>query len=135
MRMRRAVEGSLRRLVKTIDLARRTAPQIPEETVWAVAELAREGKARCLGLSECTAEELRRAAITALTGRTIWLLARRGDMIPIPGTDRRRYLEETAAAVDLKLTERDLAEIEAILRRYPSVGQRYAAKEQGFIKK
>jgi aryl-alcohol dehydrogenase-like predicted oxidoreductase len=63
--MREAVEGSLRRLkIDTIDLyyAHRTDPNVPvEETVGAMAELIREGKVRYLGLSECTAEDLRKA--------------------------------------------------------------------------
>ncbi len=37
-----------------------------------------------------------------------WVLAQGGDIIPIPGTKRRKYLEENAAAVDITLTEADL---------------------------
>jgi aryl-alcohol dehydrogenase-like predicted oxidoreductase len=45
------------------------------------------------------------------------------DVVPIPGTKRRRYLEENAAAVDVDLTEEDLARIDAEL---PAVaGERY----------
>jgi len=54
-----------------------------------------------------------------------WLLHRGDDMVPIPGTKRRRYLEENAKAVDVKLTPEDMAEID---RRAPSgvaVGTRY----------
>jgi len=63
--MRQAVEGSLRRLnIETIDLyyAHRVDPAIPvEETVGAMAELVKEGKVRYLGLSECSAQSLKRA--------------------------------------------------------------------------
>ena len=63
--MRQAVEKSLKRLnVDTIDLyyCHRVDPTIPiEETVGAMAELVREGKVRYIGLSECTAEDLRAA--------------------------------------------------------------------------
>lgn len=63
--MRQAVENSLRRLkVDVIDLyyAHRLDPLVPvEETVGAMADLVREGKVRYLGLSECSAESLRRA--------------------------------------------------------------------------
>ena len=54
-----------------------------------------------------------------------WLLHRGDDIVPIPGTKRRRYLEENAKAVDVRLTPQDMAEID---RRAPSgvaVGTRY----------
>jgi aryl-alcohol dehydrogenase-like predicted oxidoreductase len=52
-----------------------------------------------------------------------WVLAQGEDVVPIPGTKRRRYLEENAAAVDVELTEQDLARIDAEL---PAVaGERY----------
>ena len=64
--VRQSVEGSLKRLgVETIDLyyQHRVDPETPiEETVAAMAELVREGKVRYLGLSEASAETLRRAA-------------------------------------------------------------------------
>jgi aryl-alcohol dehydrogenase-like predicted oxidoreductase len=63
--VRQAVEKSLKRLnIETIDLyyAHRVDPTIPvEETVDAMARLVKEGKVRYLGLSECSAESLRRA--------------------------------------------------------------------------
>jgi len=52
-----------------------------------------------------------------------WVLAQGDDLVPIPGTKRRRYLEENAAAVDVELSADDLARIEAEL---PEVaGERY----------
>jgi aryl-alcohol dehydrogenase-like predicted oxidoreductase len=42
-----------------------------------------------------------------------WVLAQGEDMVPIPGTKRRTYLEQNAAAVDVELTEEDLARIDA----------------------
>ena len=42
-----------------------------------------------------------------------WVLAQGEDMVPIPGTKRRTYLEQNAAAVDVELTEDDLARIDA----------------------
>ena len=54
-----------------------------------------------------------------------WLLHRGDDILPIPGTKRRKYLEENAKAVDVRLTPQDMAEID---RRAPSgvaVGMRY----------
>ena len=44
-----------------------------------------------------------------------WVLARGEDIVPIPGTKRRSYLEENAEAVEVELTDEDLARIEAEL--------------------
>jgi aryl-alcohol dehydrogenase-like predicted oxidoreductase len=53
-----------------------------------------------------------------------WVLAQGDDIVPIPGTKRRRYLEENAAAADVELTDDDLARIDEEL---PDVsGDRYA---------
>ncbi|MGI8866650.1 MAG: aldo/keto reductase, partial [Rubrobacteraceae bacterium] len=41
-----------------------------------------------------------------------WLLAQGGDIVPIPGTKRRKHLEENAGAADVTLTEDDLRRIE-----------------------
>jgi aryl-alcohol dehydrogenase-like predicted oxidoreductase len=54
-----------------------------------------------------------------------WVLAQGDDMIPIPGTKQRKYLEENAAAVEIKLSEDDLEEIESIISNHPDVGNRY----------
>jgi len=52
-----------------------------------------------------------------------WVLAQGDDIVPIPGTKRRTYLEENAAAADVELTEEELARIEQEL---PEVsGERY----------
>ena len=52
-----------------------------------------------------------------------WVLARGEDLVPIPGTKRRTYLEQNAGAVDVELTEEELARIDAEL---PAVaGDRY----------
>ncbi len=63
--MRTAVEASLRRLrVETIDLyyAHRVDPKVPvEEMVAAMAELVRQGKVRYIGLSEASADSIKRA--------------------------------------------------------------------------
>jgi aryl-alcohol dehydrogenase-like predicted oxidoreductase len=55
-----------------------------------------------------------------------WVLAQGDDMIPIPGTKRRKYLEENAAAVDIVLSKHDLEAIEEIVSRYPNIGSRYS---------
>lgn len=55
-----------------------------------------------------------------------WVLAQGDDMIPIPGTKQRKYLEENAAAVDIVLSKDDLEEIESIVSNHPDVGNRYS---------
>ncbi|MFE9092988.1 aldo/keto reductase [Streptomyces sp. NPDC007264] len=215
--VRSSVHGSLERLgTDRIDLyyQHRVDPNVPiEETVGALGELVAEGKVRCIGLSEASAETIRRAhavhPITAvqseyslwsrdveaevlpacrelgigfvpysplgrgfLAGRftspdeldtndwrrenprfqdanleanlrlaakvkeiaaekdvtpaqlaIAWVLARGEHLVPIPGTKRRTYLEQNAAAVDIALTEDDLARIDAELPE--AAGERY----------
>ena len=55
-----------------------------------------------------------------------WVLAQGDHIIPIPGTKRRKYLEENAGALDITLTPADLTAIEALLARFPNIGPRYA---------
>lgn len=43
-----------------------------------------------------------------------WILAQGSNMVPIPGTKRRKWLEENAAAVDIELTTQDLTDIAAL---------------------
>jgi aryl-alcohol dehydrogenase-like predicted oxidoreductase len=54
-----------------------------------------------------------------------WVLAQDKNIVPIPGTKRRKYLEENAAAVDLKLTEEDLRRIDEIFPTGAAAGERY----------
>jgi aryl-alcohol dehydrogenase-like predicted oxidoreductase len=217
--VKRACEASLRRLrVETIDLyyQHRVDPNTPiEETVGAMAELVKEGKVRFLGLSEASAQTLRRAVkvhpISALqtefslwtrdpedgilgtcrelgigfvaysplgrgflTGQfrrfedlpaddyrrnsprfqgenfqknldlvrkveemakekgckpsqlaLAWVLAQGDDIVPIPGTKRRKYLEENVGAVSLKLTSEDLRRIDEVFPPEAAAGERY----------
>jgi aryl-alcohol dehydrogenase-like predicted oxidoreductase len=51
------------------------------------------------------------------------VLAQGDDLVPIPGTKRRTYLEENAAAADIELTADDLARIDAELPQ--AAGERY----------
>ena len=55
-----------------------------------------------------------------------WVLAQGEDVVPIPGTKRRRYLEENAAAVEVTLTEADLARLAAAIPAEAVRGDRYA---------
>lgn len=64
-----------------------------------------------------------------------WVLAQGEFIIPIPGTRRRKYLEENAGAVDVELTEADLQDIDALLARFPNVGERYSSNMSGLVNK
>ena len=55
-----------------------------------------------------------------------WVLAKGEDLVPIPGTKRRKYLEENTAAADIKLAAEDVAELEAAVPQEEIVGDRYA---------
>jgi aryl-alcohol dehydrogenase-like predicted oxidoreductase len=58
-----------------------------------------------------------------------WLLAQGDDIVPIPGTKRRKYLEENAAAADITLTEDDLRRIEEAVPRGSAAGERYSEQQ------
>ena len=47
-------------------------------------------------------------------------------MFPIPGTKRRKYLEENAAAADIRLSQSELTELEAAVPLREIAGERYA---------
>ena len=54
-----------------------------------------------------------------------WVLAQGEDMVPIPGTKRRKYLEENVAAASVRLSKSDLARIEEIAPKGFAAGDRY----------
>lgn len=218
--VRQACEASLKRLgVEVIDLyyQHRVDPTVPiEDTVGAMADLARQGKVRYLGLSEAAPATIRRAhavhPITALqteyslwsrepedeilptlralgigfvpysplgrgflTGRfqrvqdlgrddhrasmprfqgenfqqnlallrrieaiaaersvtpaqlaLAWVLQQGRDLVPIPGTKRRTYLEQNVAALDIGLTSEELRRIDEVAPKGAAAGARYA---------
>src|SRR5205814_2419018 len=217
--VKKACEGSLRRLqIDCIDLyyQHRVDPDTPiEETIGAMADLVSQGKVRYLGLSEASAETIRRAhavhPVTALqseyslwtrdpeneilplcrelgigfvpysplgrgflTGkiqkpedlaendfrRTVprfqgdnfqrnldlvkrveeivrekhctpaqlalaWVLAQGNDIVPIPDTKRRKYLQENVGAAEVNLTSEDLARIDEVAPKDAFAGSRY----------
>lgn len=226
--IKEAVEKSLKRLnTDVIDLyyAHRIDQNTPiEETIEAMSQLVKEGKIKYLGLSECTADELKKAhsihPISALqsefslltqdikkeilpltkelnitlvpfaplsrglmsnsleidklvdndfrknlprySGEYLennknlanefalfakeknctpaqlaisWVINQSDNIIPIPGTKRRKYLEENVNAVDVSLNLSDLEKIENILKKYPNIGPRYSQRENNFVKK
>ncbi len=54
-----------------------------------------------------------------------WVLAQGDDIVPIPGTKRRTYLDQNLGALDVKLTPADLKRIDELAPRGAAVGARY----------
>ena len=93
---------------------RRTSPRFQGENfqrnlalVKQVEEIAREKK--------CTPAQLALA----------WVLAQGHDIVPIPGTKRRKYLQENVGALDVALTNKDLARIDEVAPQEAVAGPRY----------
>jgi aryl-alcohol dehydrogenase-like predicted oxidoreductase len=57
-----------------------------------------------------------------------WVLAQGEDVVPIPGTKRRKYLDENIAAVDIRLSGDDLRRLDQILPPGAAAGERYHAR-------
>jgi aryl-alcohol dehydrogenase-like predicted oxidoreductase len=64
-----------------------------------------------------------------------WVLAQGKDIVPIPGTKRRTYLEENARAVDIVLTPADLARIDELAPRGVAAGDRYGPEGMRAVNK
>ena len=54
-----------------------------------------------------------------------WVLAQGEDIVPIPGTKRRTYLDQNLGALDITLTPADLRQIDGVVPRGSAVGARY----------
>jgi aryl-alcohol dehydrogenase-like predicted oxidoreductase len=76
-------------------------------------------------------------AVRAMAGRKgatpgqlalAWLLHKGSDIVPIPGTKRRRYLEENVGAADISLSAAEMAELDATLSPEKVAGPRYNEK-------
>jgi len=91
---------------------RRKGPRFTGANLEANLELA--------GKVEGLAEE---KGVTPAQLALAWVLAQGDDIVPIPGTKRRSYLEQNAEAVEVELTDDDLARIDAELP--PAAGDRY----------
>ncbi len=55
-----------------------------------------------------------------------WVLHQGGDIVPIPGTKRRKYREENAAAAAVELTAQQLERLDEVLPPGAAAGERYA---------
>ncbi len=68
--------------------------------------------------------------VTASQLAIAWLLAQGNDIVPIPGTKHRKYLEENVAAADISLTSEELKQIEAVAPQGVAAGDRYSNMSQ-----
>jgi aryl-alcohol dehydrogenase-like predicted oxidoreductase len=80
---------------------------------------------RNLDLVERVEAIARRKKCTPAQLALAWLLAQGEDIVPIPGTKQRRYLEENVAALKVELTQSDLDEIEEVAPKGVAAGDRY----------
>jgi aryl-alcohol dehydrogenase-like predicted oxidoreductase len=80
-------------------------------------------------IEELAAEKACSASQLALA----WVLAQGKDIVPIPGTKRRRYLEENLAALQVTLTPADLERIAQLAPRGVAQGLRYPETMMGFV--
>jgi aryl-alcohol dehydrogenase-like predicted oxidoreductase len=62
-----------------------------------------------------------------------WLLAQGSNVIPIPGTKRRTYLEENAAAAGVVLSPSELSRIDEVAPRGAAAGDRYPAAMMALV--
>jgi aryl-alcohol dehydrogenase-like predicted oxidoreductase len=62
-----------------------------------------------------------------------WVLAQGDYIIPIPGTKRRKYLLDNAGSVEVSLSPVDLREIDAVIAKYPNIGDRYNEANYKFL--
>src|SRR5207248_8509883 len=96
------------------DDARRTHPRFQGENFQ-----------RNLDLVARVQERAREKGCTPAQLALAWVLARGQDTVPIPGTKRRRYLEENVGALQVQLSAEDLARIDDVAPRGVAAGERY----------
>jgi aryl-alcohol dehydrogenase-like predicted oxidoreductase len=71
--------------------------------------------------------------VTASQLALSWLLAQGEDIVPIPGTKRRAYLEENVAAANISLTRDDLSRIDAVAPKGAAAGDRYPTQTMSTV--
>jgi len=101
---------------------RRTSPRFQGENFQKNLDLVKQIE-EIAAAKGCSASQLALA----------WVHAQGGDVVPIPGTKRRKYLEENVAALEVRLTPDDLARIEEVAPKGVAAGERYAAAAMGSI--
>ncbi|MGA7871504.1 MAG: aldo/keto reductase [Candidatus Binatus sp.] len=107
------LSGNIRELPDD-DMRRRLSPRFEAENM-----------RRNLKVVDRIKEIARDKGITPSQLALAWVLAQGRDMVPIPGTKRRTYLEENVAATKIQLSESDLARIEEVAPKGFAAGGRY----------
>ncbi len=103
---------------------RRTNPRFQAENFR--KNLALAGLIRQMAAGKgCTAAQLALA----------WVLSRGEDIVPIPGTKRRKWLEENIAALEVTLTGEEQRRLEAIAPKGVAAGERYGEAMMNFMRK
>jgi aryl-alcohol dehydrogenase-like predicted oxidoreductase len=92
-----------------------------------------ENLQRNLKLADRLADLARAKGCTPAQLALAWLLAQGDDLVPIPGTKRRAYVEENAAAVDLSLSREDRAAIETAIPKGSAAGGRYSPEAMAAV--
>jgi aryl-alcohol dehydrogenase-like predicted oxidoreductase len=92
-----------------------------------------ENFARNLELVERVRQLAATKGITPSQLAIAWVLSRGDDVVPIPGTKRRSYLEENAGALEVELTADDLAAIEEVTPRGSVAGERYTPEHMANV--
>jgi aryl-alcohol dehydrogenase-like predicted oxidoreductase len=90
---------------------------------------AKENFKKNLELADRVREVADKKGVTPGQLALAWLLAQGEDIVPIPGTKRRKYLEENAGAADVALTQEDLRRIEEAMPRGSAAGERYTEEQ------
>jgi aryl-alcohol dehydrogenase-like predicted oxidoreductase len=88
---------------------------------------------RNLELVEKVRQLAAQAGITSSQLALAWVLAHGDDIVPIPGTKRRKYIEENAAAVDLTLTPQLVRELQNVFPPDAAAGDRYPVAAKALI--
>jgi aryl-alcohol dehydrogenase-like predicted oxidoreductase len=86
-----------------------------------------ENFSKNLALADKVKELAERKGCTAAQLALAWVLAQGDDVIPIPGTKKRKYLEQNVDALDVQLAAKDRAELEAAFPKGAAAGERYQA--------
>ena len=106
----------------TSDDFRRTLPRFEEKYM-------ENNRALANGFSDIAKNKNISAAQLALA----WVLTQGDDIIPIPGTKKRKYLEENAMAVGINLSQTDMHSIDDLLKKYPDTGKRYSERSMQMV--
>jgi aryl-alcohol dehydrogenase-like predicted oxidoreductase len=101
------------------------AEDIPNDYRKNMPRLQAENLRQNLALAERLEEIARQKKCTPAQLALAWLLAQGDDIVPIPGTKRRKYLEQNADAVRVTLAREELERINQALPRGAAAGQRY----------